>query len=324
MKQSIRSAADTVLGVWGDFQASRYDIRKTIVIACTGRGGSTWLAEIIATLPGYHMLWEPLHLGNNPECTKYGFGWQNYIPRGTTAPVKRDYIEKILTGEKLSTQITTSLHFHPLRLLRLRGYVAKFVNANMMLGWMLEEFPVRGILMIRHPCAVVSSQLMHGGWDHVTKENCTIPEGLFVDYPHLADVFDDIHEKEEVLAFGWALQTYVPLRQSEPHPWLLTTYERLVERGEHEVERIFHYLDESPPRRAREKLRERSATASRTFSTDRRKNLSKWRKRLTKKQVDNILRVTHEVGVEAYTVDLVPDYSSLPLGRDVFEDTKTD
>jgi hypothetical protein len=314
LEDAVRSVADVGLRAYGQARAyGGYDIENTVVLASTGRGGSTWLTEIVATLPGYTVLWEPLHLGNNPECEEHGFGWQNYIPRGVEAPRRREYLRRLLTGANLSTNVLTSLEFRPLRLLRPGGgYVAKFVNANMMLPWMMDAFPVSGILMIRHPCAVVASQLHHGAWEHVTKENITIPEGLFERHDHLPEVFSEVQTHEEILAFEWALQTYVPLSSPRPHPWWLVTYEELVSEGRTTLRSLFEALGRPVPEKAYAQLRAPSATASGALAeTDTHAQLRKWRKRLSPKQIDRILRVAHAVGVSVYDDGLHPNLDRL-------------
>jgi hypothetical protein len=314
MKTVIRSAADVVLRTYGAIRArTTYDIEDTIVVASTGRGGSTWLTEIIATLSGYTVIWEPLHLGNNPKCAEHGFDWQNYIPRGSEAPQRRAYLQQLFTGEHLSTQVLTSLEFRPARLLQpTGGYLVKFVNANMILPWIMRTFPVSGVLMIRHPCAVVSSQIEHGGWDHVSKEDLTIPSPLLDDYSHLPDVYADIETHEEALAFEWALQTYVPLSSPEPHPWFLTTYEDLVAKGPSVVDALFEHLERPVPDEAHCQLHTPSATASSQFEkADGHDRLRTWRERLSTTQVDRILRVAHAVGVTCYSEQLRPDHEAL-------------
>ena len=305
--------ADLVLGAYGRMRARHYDPRNTIVIASSGRGGSTWLAEIISTLPGYVLQWEPLHLNNNPEAVRHGFTWQNYMRPGTDDPSKRAYLDRILRGKDLSTRTLTSLNFSIRRLAQLRGYVVKCVNANGLLYWMLEAFPVPAILMVRHPCAVVASQRAHA-WNALRKEDCTIPNFLFEDYPHFADVFERIQAPEEVLAFEWAVQTHIPLNQPHPHPWLLTTYERLVDEGRTEVDRLFAYLGRPVPTDAYRRLDTASATTVENSNVTLGKNpLEGWTTRLTPAQVDRVLRVTHDMGVDFYSEALRPDYERMPL-----------
>ena len=301
LRKAVYPVANAALRLHGRTRSRSYPIENTIVVASTGRGGSTWLAEIVNTLPGYHMLWEPLHLKNNPVCQRYGFTWQNYIRPDEEAPVKSRYVRSLLTGAELTTGTLSSLSLQPSRLLWPRGYTVKFVNANMMLGWMLRRFPVRAVLMVRHPCAVVASQLAHGGWKGLTKDVLTIPAGLLDDYPHLRDVFEDIERPEEVLAFEWSVATLVPLRHPAPHPWLLTTYEWLVEDGHNEVDRLFGHLGEPVPAAAYDHLRKASATVSDESNLAvGRDVLTGWRHRLSPSQVDNVVRVAHDAGVTVY------------------------
>ena len=304
---------NAALGAFGRYRARSYDIRDTILVSSSGRGGSTWLAEIVATLPGRILIWEPLHLKNNPDCVRYGFTWQNYIRPGSAAPEKCAYLERLFRGEELSTRTLTSLHFHISSFIAHRGYVVKFVNANMMLYWLLQQIPLRAVLMVRHPCAVVSSQLIHGAWEGLRKEALTIPEGLFRDYPQFQATFDWIREPEEVLAFEWAMQTHVPLSQPLPHPWLLTTYEGLVKRGAEEVARIFKFLGEPVPSVAYRRLTTASATTVSDSNVMAGKDpLLGWQSRLSSKQIANVLRVTKAMGIDYYKEDVEPNYHLLP------------
>jgi hypothetical protein len=306
--------ADGMLWSIGQLNAQGYDIEQTVLVVCPGRGGSTWLAEIVSALQGYVILWEPLHLENNPRCREAGFGWQNYPGSEEDQQTRKEYLRRVYTGRDLSTRTLTSLEFDPSQLINIGGYVVKHVNANMMIHRIMEWFPVRAVLMIRHPCAAVSSQLEHGGWTHLSKEDITIPDGLFADFPHLEQVFEGLSTLEEFLAFEWAIQTYVPLSQPTPHPWYLTTYERLVVDGRREVERIFDYLETPVPPSAIARLEEPSATTGEESHIEQNKNrLTGWTERLNQGQVSRILETSWAVGVRCYSESLTPNEESLPL-----------
>ena len=314
VKKALYPVADGVLQGIGKLNARRYNLEETILIACPGRSGSTWLAEIISSVKGSVIIWEPLHLGNNPECVDAGFDWQNYFGDDADHSLQRAYLEKLYTGRKLSTRTLSSLEFNPGRVLNVNRYVVKHVNANMALPQIMKWFPVQAVLMIRHPCAVVASQLKHGAWSHLSKENITIPDGLFDKYPHLKQAFKDLETLEELLAFEWALQVYVPLSRPTPHPWYLTTYERLVAGGEEEVERIFEYLKEPCPEPAKAHLDTPSATAGQEAPVRRNENrLKGWTERLSTDQVDRVLRTADACGVKCYDRSLTPNEEALPL-----------
>jgi len=301
-----RQALDFGLRAWGSMVARRYDITRTIVIACAGRSGATWLAEILGTLPGYPVIWEPLHLGTNPTSRRYGFDWNTYIPIGASVPGKREYLEDVLTGRALCLELLTRRQFALSQFLWFRGFVVKLTLGNLLLPWMVREFPVRAVLMIRHPCAVVASQMKHQGWDVVGPDNLTVPDGVLRDFPRLQGCLAMVSSREEALAFDWAMQTLIPLSAPEPHAWHFLTYEGLIANGAGEVERLFASLQEEAPAAAFARLKTPSATASRN-----RDPLNDWRSALRPNQVQAILRVTREAGLDFYGESALIDQRKL-------------
>jgi hypothetical protein len=253
------------------------------------------------------LLWEQLHWRTNPECQDYGFGEPIYLTKEQATTEQEQFVRRVLTGQTLSSAINTSRYFQPWDLIRLRAYVAKFVTANMLLPWMVETFGVRAIYMVRHPCAVVASQMKHGRWDEVGKEFCEHPV-LFQEHPRLRRTFEAISRTEEILAFNWAVQNIIPLKHPSPKPWITTTYEALVEDGMNEVERIFGELGEPVPQQAESMLNRSSATSSEDSSNHRnREQLAKWRKRLSTAQISRILEVVHDAGIAVYDSSLFPN-----------------
>lgn len=317
----IQSAINPIVKTWGRSNSKRYNINNTIVIASSPRSGSTWLTEIIGSLPGYPIINEPLYREKNPECTKYGFTTSApYVSAYEDDPIKQGYLHQIFTGANLSTNLASLEHFHPAQYLGFRGFLVKFCHANMLLYWALRQFPLRAVFTIRHPCAVVSSQLRHPGWNYAHKSNRDwpntlekiVPSNLAIDYPHLVEIYRRVKTKEEGLAFIWAMQNYIPLSQPKPHPWCLTVYERLVVEGQREVERLFQFLGEPVPREAYKRLKIPSTTTKADSNIMNGMNqLSGWKDKLTPHQIDTILNVVHQVGIDFYSDALEPDYQKL-------------
>lgn len=313
-----RSIVNPALQTWGHWQARKYDVGKTIVVASSPRGGSTWLAEIVGTLPGYPLLYEPLNRNRNPECHRFGFTSVTYMPVDADEATKKTYLYQVLSGANLSSRLASLSHFRPDHYLRFKGYLVKFIHANLLLCWILRQFPIRAVFMVRHPCAVVSSQLQNPYWQYAHRRNWAnsmsevIPENLLQDYPHLLEVYHAVKTKEEGLAFIWAMQNYVPLNQPHPHPWYLMSYERLVMDGEREVNHLFHYLKEPVPGQVYEQL----TTPSRTTQAGSnvlsgKSRLSGWQEKLKPQQIDSILEIVHRVGIDFYSDALEPDYDRM-------------
>lgn len=317
----VRPLTTSLLRLWGKRLASVYDIRNTITIHASPRGGSTWLAELIRTLEGYILLWEPVSPGSNPNIAQFGFYLDTYLPRGTYDAEKMAYLHGVLGGSELSANHLSVFHFDVRRLMRFRGFLVKFVRGSLLLPCLLEQFPVRSIILIRHPCAVVASQLNFNGWyeikdlswiEEARQGIWRFPPEFREAYPHIYDVYRTITRAEEYLALDWAIQAYVPLVELEPSSHLLTTYEKLVTEGKHEVSRIFGYLGKGTPEAAIAQLGRASLTTQRDSRFARGHGaLTGWKETLSSDQVKRILNVVHRVGVDFYDEELTPHYGKL-------------
>jgi hypothetical protein len=197
-----------------------------------------------------------------------------------------------------------------------------------MLHWMNDQFQVRGmVLILRHPCAVVASQLDYKreGWKRTEpppRDNLQtgfggwIPDEVFERFkPILANV----HSTAGRLAAVWCLDTYFPLLERDSFPGLITTYERLLTQEADEVKRIFQWLEAPVPGEALQSFGDASHSASSDLVTeDVQRQLSKWQDKLSPAQIDDVLSVVEGFGLDFYTDALEPDYSSInALAADV-------
>src|SRR6185312_3597014 len=75
-------------------------------------------------------------------------------------------------------------------------FVIKDVNSNMLLPWITSNFPIRPIYVVRHPCAVIASQLEYGHCEYVKRNpnmeifpaNCRYPDFYLL----YKDIFDKV------------------------------------------------------------------------------------------------------------------------------------
>ncbi|MDZ8117747.1 sulfotransferase domain-containing protein [Pontiella agarivorans] len=304
---SLRRLGNAGLTALGNMRRSSYDLNRTIVLSGTGRGGTTWLAQLMTAVPGSLILWEQLHSATNPASLEYGFGRPRYLPVDFAGARETDYIEFMLKGGVLGTGLRSQLYFNPWNVIFFKRYIHKFVNANMLLPWMTHRFGIKLIYLVRHPCAVVSSQLRHsyGAWADHSKSKC-FHESLFSRYPHLQDVYDRINTREESLAFDWAIQNYVPLK--EGFKGITVFYEDLVDHPEQELGRIFDFLEMQMPAGVKRKITKPSKTAYKDSNNlkNGKADLAGWKKKLKPEQVEAVMDVVIQVGVDLYGSDARP------------------
>jgi hypothetical protein len=335
------------------FNSKRFDLRDTITITGTPRSGTTWLMEILGVIPGYISLFEPLNPIYFPESIEIGFQSRKYIPPDIDWKEGENYLRKIFTGS-LKPNTTwlekgnyTKENFNSIVL----GYInqlkpeklmnqflgdkliVKSVRLNRLLPWISKRFQLRSmIFIIRHPCAVVASRFKPG-----TSLPTDISRYLNVSFPNKDDILKETSEisgldqglldklkriktQEELLAASWCLDNYIPLSYPKPYPWTVVTYEKLIIEGKKEIKRIFNEIREKHvPRSAFQHLKIPSIVTHKNdykLVSNIDEQLSKWKKSLSKKQIENILKIVSDFGLDFYTEDLEPDYKKIGV-RDI-------
>src|SRR5690606_852588 len=149
---------------------SKMDVKplEHFLIFSDPRGGSTWLMQIVKQVTNKPILWEPLHVKNVPELQKIGFGWRQYIPEQANWTEAKEFFDKLFKGKILNPWIMQQTTKQ--ELLQADQLVVKFCRGNALMPYLTStySFKYKPIFMVRHPFAVVASQMKHGGWKNVT------------------------------------------------------------------------------------------------------------------------------------------------------------
>lgn len=282
------------------------------------RGGSTWVSDIFCQLPDSILIMEPLFLYPlYPEIKDVGFCFHQYIPEDEEWPEAAEYFRKLYNME-IGSRKSVRLYFFNRtlkRVARARHFVYKDCASTMLLPWLTARFDINPVYVIRHPCAVVASQLKYKHWDYIQKDLLAYfpPEEfrfkeIFYQYK---DIIDKISKPEERMAAEWCLHNSVTIQ----HPlndirWVTVAYEKLYKEPEQEIGRIFGRLRLEIPDRVLSEIRKPSGTALDGSKADIRsgQQLESWRRSLSQAQVKNILNIVKEFGMDFYDESVEPDY----------------
>jgi len=246
------------------------NIKDTIVISGAPRSGTTWIMEILETLPGYKSIFEPLHRRWFPEVKRFNLFplYRPYLHPKDSNPALKRYLEKVFSGYVISRRPYFPLTLRNLyKRLFADKILIKFIHANRILPWIAYNFKLRAIYWVmRHPCATISSQLETGvnnlhdikSTDQLIKEALSIPE--LKGNEELVERLKTIEKPEEILAVIWSVDTYVPMCYQRCNWWYTLIYEKLIVDDEEELGKIFRYIGENVPEEAYKKLRTPSIT----------------------------------------------------------------
>lgn len=287
-----------------------YDIRNTIVVAGWARSGTTWLAEILSTIPRSAILFEPLHTERVPEAAAAGFPVSDVLAPGEGTAAQKEFMERVLSGRVLNWWTCSC---NPVgRAVRPKVWIVKEIQANYLIDWILGTFPIRrSMLIVRHPCATVASRMAQG-WTAKDAQIRIKNSAARRKFPHLDALCRNIKDPYEVLAARWCLMNYVPLSMN-PRPFHVVAYESLATRGAADLLPVFADWKLEVPAALEASLGRASSTtkAGAIEGGKRPPSIASWKKTLTADQVTRILRVVREFGMDFYTDDPEPDYDRL-------------
>lgn len=317
------------------FDNKEIDIKDTILILGSPRSGTSWLMFIMAAIPDYTYLFEPLQPHRFPKSVETGFKSRTYIKPDINWPKGEDYLERVFTGKIVSKE---PIYEFKLEMIMSRflsnKLIVKSVRMNRMLPWVVEKFPLKKTLfIIRHPCAVVASQIKTGWCGYhssqppykdifpkpkdIVKEASNI-QGL---RPEILNKLKKMNSLEETLAAAWCLDQYVPLSQPKSYPWTAMTYEHLVKNGIKAIKPLFEDLGEQKVPRSINKFLDLPADMVKRLKSgaisDRDKQLSKWKKNLSEKQIKKILKIVEIFDMDFYSEKIMPDLDH-PLLKNVW------
>lgn len=149
------------------------------ILLGSARSGTTWLQDALARSNGLRTIFEPLHPDGDRRAEQ--FAYRYLLPTDESAELEA-YLRELLFGREI--RLWSDLRVNPTHLLRWqsplhyaaqglyiarglrrhvpeRGYslLVKFIRANLMGGWLAVRFQARVLLVVRHPCSVIASQL---------------------------------------------------------------------------------------------------------------------------------------------------------------------
>jgi len=242
------------------------------LILGSGRSGTTWVLDCLATANNLRPIFEPLHSGDSALGMRYAY---QFVANNDTDDVLRHWFDDLAAGRMHSMWIDYRapkwvLFPRPSRFLK-KGFAGewlhvwrkmvgdrkqfagatqfentliKCIRANLMAGWMVRKGGFRTALIVRHPCATVESQY-RAGWDptavlEIYRANNRLHEAT--DGRYLKLLNSKLTTVQE-LTLKWVIENQVPVRLSNTDGYAVVYYEDLVMRPESAWPRLCASLD---------------------------------------------------------------------------------
>lgn len=286
------------------YLAGRFDEKDIILISSSPRSGSTMLSNILKAIPKSCVLFEPLHLNHVPESKAAGFSWRTYLPPEKEWPEGKAFLKKVFQGKVINKWTSREMELR--EVFNSNTMIVKFVRATQLLPWICNNYDIqRPIILLRHPCAVIASQLKSSDWNQAKQ-----PAALdfLVDYPLFKSALQKTETVEEHLAATWAMEYLPVLMQTKADKFIIITYEELLLHPKKALSKIFNSwnLDVDI-----ENAVARIKTPSSVVYKSGISGIDGWKKQLSSRQIANILNIVHGFGIYFYNENVEPDYKIL-------------
>jgi hypothetical protein len=236
LKTRAARAKRAIVGAWRQLYIDLDDdYRRTTILAGSGRGGTTWIGELINYDNEYRFMFEPFFARHVPEIR--AFRNRQYLRPDDADPAYLGPARLVVTGRLRNTWVDFFNH----RVFA-RKRLVKEIRANLFLKWLDRQFPgMPVVLLFRHPLAVAASRLHHG-WSN-DLEDFLRQDRLMADHLEpfrgLIETTTDAFDKH---VLQWCIENYIPLRQFRRGEIHLAFYENFSVDPRPEIERLFAFL----------------------------------------------------------------------------------
>jgi hypothetical protein len=188
----------------------------------------------------------------------------------------------------------------PSKVMAAERLLVKIVRGNLLFPWFVRHVATTPpVMVIRHPCAIVASQLQKG-WIPVRR--MILSNAYLGLYPELRERCSELSTPTELLALAWCLRYHAPLKLTPRNRYLLIAYENLVRNGEQVLTEVFRGLGLDPALAPVGDLSNPSDTSVDQSAIRHGSDpLTQWQRHLTSAQVRQVLSVLDTFGMDFYS-----------------------
>jgi hypothetical protein len=194
--------------------------RDVVLIAGSGRSGTTWVSNVIARATNSRTIFEPFLHDVNRTPVALARSPDELIdrhlfcpPGNTTVPRLDEFVTNVFRGRHRTTwserESRPGIY---------RRRVVKGIRVNLLLGWIADRYPTLPIIwIVRNPISVIHSQWLkiQLGWNFTWSPEFALSQPQLMDQylSPFADCIESADTLVQRLACKWCIETYVPLRQ---------------------------------------------------------------------------------------------------------------
>jgi len=288
------------------------------------RSGSTWLSEILLTIPNSCLFDEPLqrNLIYNPnelpryeirkikEAADNKFYYYQPIPTDASEQDIIKMFKTLLSGRALSIGLYDDYGLEKLD--NAQVFITKFNYGGLLSSWLIKNFDFASIFLIRNPYACISSIMRHVlGKRMFLPDKIKLPEFKYNElYTNHKNLYNKFKTTEEFYTFLWCLNFLEGFNKNGGKKVLRIYYEELLIDYHNTIKKIFKFLNKPVPEQAFQKrfVLSRSAEKYAEKIIKNEKQIDSWKTILSKEQIGNIKSILDYFEIKEYSDQVFPNY----------------
>lgn len=310
--RTVRQARKKIRELGNAVFIDRSGPAQTTVLYSSGRSGSTWLSEILGSVPRTRLIFEPFHPRRGlAELAEYRY---RYIEPGREVPGLDAVYDAILNGKR-ATPWTEHLN-NPTTMVYKRRLV-KLVRANLLFPWLANRYPdQKHVLLLRHPAAVVLSQVRNG-WNLSSAR--IVEQADLRQMPAIGALSRLGWPTSGFLSnlVFWAAENRVAIDHALESNTMIMFYERLCLTPTEGLDELSRFLGLSLPTAALERLDKVSWSSSADIgSMSVTEKISRWKDDLSEEQSAQVAQVLELSGLDDfYSLESKPVATGMEIVR---------
>lgn len=275
--------------------------KRPILISGHGRSGTTWVGSVVSAARRVLYYFEPCH----PYHTgQEDFSvWFKYQRPGQRDVYLESIFDPVFQGTVASSRRWDRADWHRL----IPGYrvVVKDVATFLALGWLSERYQPHVLVVIRHPCPVILSELRQGTSAAQSHKTLLAQQDLIEDHlgPY-CNLLRSASTPYEVLGAIWGARHRVLVNLMIEHPaWHVVLYEDLCARPVETFQQLFADLHLSWTAAMQEYIVASSTTQTPGMYTTKRVSAVqpvRWKYQMDQSQVEAVRRYVESFELPFY------------------------
>lgn len=289
--------------------------KKPILVTGAHRSGTTWVGQMLSLDKNTRYIHEPFNIDekrispltywyefvseNSPkEKQKDIYNYMHEIITFSASGIVKDF--KIIDGPR-----DVYRFFRDIYTRAVKRPLIKDPLALMSTEWLAQKFNCDVVALIRHPAAFVAS-LKVKNWTHSFDHFLEQKDLMKKLEPFASDIEKYVKNPPDIIDQGillWNIDYYIldEYRQNYPD-WIIIKHEDLSLDPMGEYKKIYQKLDLDFGVDVEKKIQaSSSASKSEHLKRDSKKNINTWKKRLTKKEIERVIKGTEMVWKKYYS-----------------------